>query len=320
MLTRRDIRMKVMQALYAFMQSDNKRLDTGEKKLIESIERIYLLYTWQLSFVLEVFDFARKRIEENSQKLLPSYEDLHPNMRFVNNRIAIALANNKHYNDLSDKAKTNWSLHEEMVRKFYNTLKESDAYRQYMEAPKATFEDDKNILLFMVREMLVGFELLQSHFEEMDIHWVDDYDTVLILLERTLKSWKASHDEYVKLPPLIKESIDDEQDDLYFARQLYKKVLLNTNQYDQMIEEKISNWEFDRVARVDIILLRMAVCEFLEFPYIPVKVTINEYIDISKVFSSPKSKLFINGMLDKMALHFREEGVLKKSGRGLIEN
>jgi transcription antitermination protein NusB len=320
MLTRRDIRIKVMQSLYAFMQSENNRLDIGEKKLLDSIDRIYSLYIWQISFILEIFGFARRRIEENSRKMLPTHEDLHPNLRFVQNRIGLSWANNQHLLGLSEKLKTNWTLQEEMVRRFYNELRESEAYHKYMEAPRANFEDDRNILLFIIREMMVNDDLLQSYYEEIDIHWVDDYDTVLILLERTLKLWKASFDAYEKFPPLIKESHDEEQDDLWFARQLFSKVLLHSNKYDKVIEEKISNWEFDRVARVDIILLRMAVCEFLEFPTIPVKVTINEYIDISKIFSSPKSKLFINGMLDKLAIHFRQEGILNKTGRGLIDN
>lgn len=320
MLTRRDIRIKVMQAVYGFMQSDNNRLDAGEKKLIESIDRIYTLYVWQLSFILEIAAFSRRRIEENSQKMLPTYEDLNPNLRFVNNRLVLALESNRDYQTLSSKAKTNWTLQEELIRKFYNTLRETEGYQAYMAQEKCTFEDDRNILLLMVRDLMVNFELLQSMYEEMDIHWVDDYDTVLLLLERTIKGWKAGSDEYTRLPSLIKETIEGEDHDMLFARKLYKKVLLNYSKYDEIIAAKISNWEFDRVARVDIILLRMAVCEFLEFPSIPVKVTINEYIDISKIFSSPKSKQFINGMLDKLAIHFREEGTLQKVGRGLIDH
>jgi N utilization substance protein B len=309
-----------MQAIYGFMQSEDNRLDAGEKKLIESIDRIYTLYIWQISFLLELLTFARRRIEENSQKMLPTYDDLHPNMRFVQNKLLLALESNRDYQILSAKAKTNWSLDEELIRKFYNILKETEEFRSYMSAEKSTFEDDRNVLLFMVRDLMVNFELLQSRYEEMDIHWVDDYDTVLILLERTLKGWRASSDEYTRLPSLIKESIDGEDNDMLYARQLFKKVLIHYSKYDEIIAAKISNWEFDRVAKVDIILLRMAVCEFLEFPSIPVKVTINEYIDISKIFSSPKSKQFINGMLDKLSIHFREEGTLNKTGRGLIDH
>lgn len=320
MLTRRDIRIKVMQALYAFIQSENNRLDLGERKLLESIDRIHQLFVWQLSFLQEVNDFALRRIDENSQKMLPTHEDLHPNKRFTENRIIGALRNNRSFATLSNKARINWSLQEEMIRKFYNELRVSEPYIKYMEQETNTFEDDREILLFMVRDMMVNFELLQYHYEELDINWVDDYDTVLILLERTLKNWKPSFDEYTPLPPLIKSNIDGEEDDLLFASQLFKKVLMHYPKYDQIIEEKISNWEFDRVAKVDVILLRMAVCEFLEFPSIPVKVTINEYIDISKIFSSPKSKQFINGMLDKLAIYFKEEGKLIKTGRGLIDH
>jgi transcription antitermination protein NusB len=320
MLTRRDIRIKVMQALYAFIQSENNRMDQGEKKLLESIDRIYTLYIWQISFLLEIADFANRRIEENRLKMLPTEEDLNPNTRFVDNRLFKGLAENRDFKALSERYKTNWSLQEEMIRKFYNELRESQAYAEYMNKEENSFEDDREILLYITRNMLVNFELLQYFYEESDINWVDDYDTVLILLERTIKGWREKQTPETHLPSLIKPVIDGEDDDLLFAKQLYRKVLLHYEKYDRIIEEKISNWEFDRVARVDIILLRMAVCEFLEFPSIPVKVTINEYIDISKIFSSPKSKLFINGMLDKLALHFRNEGTLVKTGRGLIDH
>lgn len=320
MLTRRDIRIKVMQALYAFVQSENQRLDQGEKKLFESIEKIYRLYIWQLSFITEVVRFARKRIEENKQKLLPTKEDLKPNTRFIDNKIIVSISENRDFQDFNNKYRVNWALHEELIRKFYNLLKGTEEYNSYMTKPENSFEDDRNIILFMLRNLMVNFELLQYLFEEMDIHWVDDYDTALLMLDRTIKNWKESRGCTRKLPPLIKPSINNEDDDKIFAGQLFRRVLLNCNKYDEMIENKISNWEFDRVAKIDIILLRMAVCEFLEFPSIPVKVTINEYIDISKIFSSPKSKQFINGMLDKLAIQMKEEGMMKKSGRGLIEN
>jgi transcription antitermination protein NusB len=320
MLTRRDIRIKVMQALYAFYLSENSRPDQGEKKLAESLDRIYQLFIYQLSFINEVAEFAEKRIDENRQKLLPTPEDLNPNTRFTRNRIILSLRENRDFINLSNKHRINWVLDEELIRKFYNEFKATEEYLQYMEKSSCTFEDDREILLFMVRNRMVSFELLQYHYENIDIHWVDDYDTVLLMLERTLKGWKENQDAATHLPQLFKPGIDGEDDDFRFAIELFRKVLVLSVKYDKIIEEKISNWEFDRVAKVDIILLRMAVCEFLEFPSIPVKVTINEYIDISKIFSSPKSKLFINGMLDKLALYFREEGTLIKTGRGLIDN
>jgi len=309
-----------MQALYAFYLSENNRPDQGEKQLADSLEKIYQLYIRQLSFLDEVVKFAEKRIDENRQKLLPTPEDLNPNTRFVENKIIDSLRANRDYQNFSEKIRINWSLQEEMIRKFYNELRSTDEFRKYMEKASVTFDDDRELLLFMVRNMMVSFEILQYHYEEMNIHWVDDYDTVLQMLERTLKGWKEKQDPTTHLPALYKQVLEGEDDDYRFAMDLFRKVLLHSSKYDAIIEKKISNWEFDRVAKVDILLLRMAVCEFLEFPTIPVKVTINEYIDISKIFSSPKSKLFINGMLDKLALHFREEGTLKKSGRGLIDN
>lgn len=309
-----------MQAIYAYIQSENSRLDQGEKKLLESIDRIHQLYIWQLSFLREIVDFAQRRMEENSQKMLPTPEDLNPNTRFVNNRLVLSITENRDFVAYCNKYKTNWSLQDELIRKFYNELRSTEAYISYMESENSSFEDDREILLFLVRDMMVNFELLQYFYEDLDIHWVDDYDTVLVLLERTIKGWKENQEPHLHLPQLIKTNLDGEAEDRTFARQLYMKVLINSPEYDKIIEEKISNWEFDRVAKIDIILLRMAVCEFLEFPSIPVKVTINEYIDISKVFSSPKSKQFINGMLDKLALHFKETGLMNKIGRGLIDH
>ncbi len=320
MLSRRDIRIKVMQELYAFDQSDNDRLDVGEKQLLQSIENIYQLFIWQLSFLTELVEFAQQRMEENKLKFFPTEDDLKPNKRFVENRLINQIVNNRDFIKLRTHFKINFSEQKEMIRKFYNLIRQSPDFKKYMETGKDTYENDKAFITTLIKKHLVDFESLQYFFEDKDIHWVDDYDTVLILLERFAKSYKESYDEFYKFPTLLKINIDGQQEDKLFAKQLFRKCIAGEEKYDDIIVKNVTNWEFDRIAKMDIILIRMALCEFMHFPTIPVKVTINEYIDISKIFSSPKSKIFINGMLDKLAQIFKEEGLLKKSGRGLIEN
>lgn len=320
MLTRRDIRIKVLQAAYAFIQSENDRLDQGDRYLIGSIEKIHQLYIWQLGFIIEIFDFANKRIEENKQKLVPSQEDLDPNTRFIDNRIINILRENKDYKKFHDAYKVNYSIEPEMIRKFYMEFKRTEAYEEYMEASRSGYHEDREIVLEMLHKHIVNYDLLQSFFEEMDINWVDDFDTSLILIDKTIRGLKPNQDEFTRLPDLLKTNLEGEPEDKIFARNLFRKTIINIEKYDEIITTNASNWEFERIAKMDLLLLRLAICEFLEFPTIPVKVTINEYIDISKLFSSPKSRVFINGMLDKLASEFTEKEMMRKSGRGLIND
>ena len=319
MLSRRHLRIKVLQAVYAFFQSDNGDLAKGEKQLLISIEKIRELYIHQISFLIEIRDLALKRSEENKKKFFPTDEDLNPNMRFVENKALTQLEDNREFRKFHDKLKVNWSNEPEMVRKAYLTLKESEFYKKYMEHEESSYVLDQDILVKIVKKNFSGYELLETYYEDKSVYWAfDAYQIANLLLMKLLKSMKEADDEYTALPELLKSN-EDEEEDKVFVINLFRKTILNSEKYEELIDEKAKNWELDRIAMMDRILIKMALAEILAFPSIPIKVTLNEYIEISKYYSSSKSKVFINGILDKLIADLKEKELIKKTGRGLLE-
>ncbi len=320
MLSRRFLRIKALQAIYAFMQDGPESMNSGEKQLLVSLDKLYELYIRQLSLLIEVSDFARRRIEENKLKFLPTEEDLHPNTRFTDNRFIAQLANNRDYLKKSHSFKISWADEEELIRKLYNTLRESDFYITYMDGPEPSYNDDKELAENIFNRIFAESELLQSFFEERSIYWSDDFEISLIMLQKTIKGFRADHDEFTPLPALLKDEYDaDGSEDLDFVKNLYRKTIIHSDEFNTIIADKAQNWELDRIALMDILLLKMAMTEFIDFPSVPVKVTLNEYIELAKSFSTPKSKIFINGILDKLIVEFKATGKLVKTGRGLME-
>ncbi|MBK9290289.1 MAG: transcription antitermination factor NusB [Bacteroidetes bacterium] len=320
MLSRRHLRVKVLQELYAWFQSGNTSLDQGEKQLLKSINKLYELFVYQLSFLTELVRFAERRIEENKKKLLPTGEDLNPNMRFVENRVIAAIDNNRDFRRKEAHYHINWADEQEMVRRFYNMLRETTAFKLYMSQPKSSFAEDRKLVLFIIENLFTEFELLQSYYEEKSIYFVDDYHLVTYLLLMFVRHLKE--DEFgpdTPLPDLIKTAQDEDNEDLDFVKQLFRKTILNSKQWDEEIAKVVDNWELERIAVMDVIILKMALTELTHFESIPVKVTLNEYIDISKYFSTSKSKVFVNGILDRLVSEFRQNGRIRKTGRGLIE-
>lgn len=319
MLSRRHLRVKVLQALYAYFQSGNARIDQGEKQLLLSINKLYELFIYQLSFLVEVARFAEFRIEENKGKHLPTAEDLNPNMRFVQNKVLNAIANNRDFLKKEMLYKINWADDRELVRKFYVTLRESEAYEQYMSKPKNTFDDDRKLILYMIEEMFTEFDLLQSYYEEKSIFFVDDYHLVSYLLMKFVKFMDKTFDDNAALPDLLKTEQDDENEDLDFVKILFRETILHSEAWGSMIAASTSNWELERIAVMDVLILKMALTELVTFKSIPIKVSMNEYIDISKYFSTARSKVFVNGILDKLIADMKANGQIVKTGRGLME-
>jgi N utilization substance protein B len=302
------------------MQDGPESMNSGEKQLLVSLDKLYELYIRQLSLLIEVSDFARRRIEENKLKFLPTEEDLHPNTRFIDNRFITQLANNRDFLKKSHSFKISWADEEELIRKLYNTLRESDFFISYMDGPEPSYNEDKELAENIFNRIFAESELLQSFFEERSIYWSDDFEISLIMLQKTIKGFRADHDEYTALPALLKDEHDaDGSEDLDFVKNLYRKTIIHSEEFNTIIADKAQNWELDRIALMDILLLKMAMTEFIDFPSVPVKVTLNEYIELAKSFSTPKSKIFINGILDKLIVEFKANGKLVKSGRGLME-
>ena len=284
----------------------------SNKKLAKDFARFW---NCQLGKI-EVKKFAERRIEENKQNHFPTEEDLNPNMKFVNNRILNALDDNKHLMSLEEKYKINWAdSREDFIRKLYVKLTETPEYQEYMSNGKDSFSDDKRFLDTVIDTYMPENGLLFDYYSDRDLSFNSDYQVAIYLLWKFINDLSASFDASSKLPPIYKA----EEDDKEFVIKLFEKTILHSGEYRELVKANISNWDYDRLALMDKILIFMALTEFCEFHSIPVKVTINEYIEISKFYSTPESRRFVNGMLDKLASVLKENGKLVKTGMGLID-
>lgn len=318
LLNRRQLRIKVMQSLYAFFQSEDENIIVAEKELIKSIEKYYELLLYQLAFIVEVADFASKVQDDAKQKYLPSTQELKTNCRFRDNVIISNIADNIDFIKKIDNKKVNWNEGSEIVHKTFTAFRNTEAYKNYMNLPEVSFQDDKNIVLNFFETQIVDSELLLNYYEERSIYWVDDLDLVDYTLHKFLKSFKEEvnvSDTY----SIFQFDETDEKEDHEYIVNLFKKTIFNEAAYEKLISEKTKNWEVERIAMMDVLLMKMAICEVLEFSNIPIKVSLNEYIEISKLYSTPKSKIFINGILDKIVEELAENKKIKKVGRGLMQ-
>jgi transcription antitermination protein NusB len=320
MLSRRLLRIKVLQALYAHFISENDRVDNGERQLFVSIDKLYDLFIYQLSLLAEITDFERLRMEEAKLKFLPTAEELNPNTRFIDNRFIAQIVKNRDYRKHVDLLKISWAEEDELIRKLNIQIRESKEYSRYQSQEEDSYEADKSFIIKIFVKFICQSELLQSIYEEKSIYWADDFDTVSVLIQKTIKDFREVWDEFKPLPGVFgSNGEDDSKEDQEFVKQLYRKTIIHSAEFEEIISRKADNWDYERIALMDIILLKMAIAELTEFPSIPVKVTLNEYIELSKGYSTPKSKVFINGILDNLISEFKESKRIKKTGRGLME-
>ena len=315
MLSRRHLRIKVMQAVYAFSQFENESIPAHEKELMKSIYKTEELFLYFLSSLLEIRHFAEKTLEEAKSKRLPTKEDLAPNLKFIQNKLLVYINKNESVKKAIASNGIEWSEYGDLMKKIYTNFKTSEAYTEYMSAPTSSFEEDREIVIRFYKSYIADEEMLLHRFEELNIHWSDDWYFINGYVLKYLKDVMPEHSPNRALPGLFK----DEEDDLDFVKNLFRKTITNTKEYQDLIVNQAKNWEEDRIAIMDFILMKMAICELTEFPSIPVKVTLNEYIELSKNYSTPKSKVFINGILDKLVPALKTEGKIKKVGRGLVE-
>lgn len=316
MLNRRFLRIKVLQSIYAYRQSDSSNLPQAERQLLAGVDDLYKLFVSQLSFWVEVKQFAERRIEENKLKHLPTEEDLNPNLKFVNNRILKALEDNSHLMKLVKQYKINWTdSREDFIRGMFALLVGTPEYQEYMNNGKDSFNDDKRFLATVIDTYMPENGLLYDYYSDRDLSYNSDYQLAIYLLWKFVSELPASFDEFSELPPVFKAEKDDKE----FVVKLFEKTILHADEYVELVKVNISNWDYDRLALMDKILIFMALTEFVEFHSIPVKVTINEYIEISKFYSTPESRRFVNGMLDRLATELKEKGKLVKTGLGLVD-
>ena len=311
MLSRRLLRIKVAKNLYAHLKSGSTNLMASEKNLIVSIDKAYDLYIQMMSLIVDVARYAENRIELAKQKKLPTYEDLNPNRRFVDNAIVNLLANAESVSDAIATRKLSWSHYPETVKDIYNRMIESDFYKKYMSAPVCTFTDDKKFVeaFYMALE---EDEALAEKLDEISILWNDDLSFALYMVIRTVSGMKQSHTDIKMLPKFKSE------DDLDFACTLFRKALVQYEENQDLVDRYTSNWDVERIAFMDNLIISIAIAELTTFDSIPVKVTLDEWIDIAKYYSSPTSSNFVNGVLDKIVSELTASGRIKKSGRGLL--
>jgi len=311
-LNRRHIRVKVMQSIYAMHQKNSDELEKEEKFLIQSIDNIQDLYLIMLSSLIEIRKKEVIFLEASSKKHLATPEEKKPNTKFIHNAVLQLLEENSSLSIALEKRKiNNWSMNDDYILILLNEIKKSSLYQKYMSTKKTTFEEDKQFVVDMFTEVLAPNEKLYEYLEDHKLTWIDDIPLVNTQIQKQLKQITEKDD--FRVVKLYKDEEDKE-----FVSLLFRKTVLNEIELAKEYIDKTPNWDADRIAEIDTIILKMAICEFLKFPSIPVKVTINEYLEIAKEYSTPKSSIFINGILDNLVKEFENENKIKKTGRGLM--
>ncbi|MBQ4805660.1 transcription antitermination factor NusB [Aquimarina sp. MMG015] len=314
MLTRRHIRVKVMQSLYALEQTKSDNLDKEEKFLLFSIDQMYDLFLINLQLLVEIRKHAVDFLEKSQKKYLATSEEKNPNQKFINNEVLLLLEKNTELKEAMDHKKMNcWDLDDEYVKILWKEISTSELYSDYMDTKMSSFKEDKDFILDVFKEIIAPNDKLYEYIEDKKLTWIDDLPLINTGIIKMLRKVKQTHDEHMSLPRLYKDA-----DDKKFAKDIFRKTALNGVEFAKEIEGKTPNWDKDRIAELDKAVIKMAICEFQKFPSIPVKVTINEYLEIAKEYSTPKSSIFINGILDKISKEYQENGKLNKVGRGLM--
>ncbi len=312
MLGRRQLRAKAMQSIYAHYRSGDD-VRKVEKNMMREIDEIQNLYYYLLNFLKALQAEAEKKIETGLQKNLPTEEEKNPNLKFVNNRVFQILNENNILNAFTEKHKEfTWDA-EVYPSKVLKQLQSRDLYKDYMHSDKNSFAEDKKFMLKVFEKFVAPNEEISEFISDKNLHWADDLHIANTMVLNTLKNLKEDQPPTEPLLTLVKD-----EEHLEFTQDLYRKTIAHEKETTQIIDEKASNWELDRIALVDRIILQMALTELLYFPNIPPKVTINEYVEMAKAYSTPNSKIFVNGILDKTLKELKSNDKLNKYGAGLL--
>ena len=307
MINRVLIRLKIIQIVYAYYQNGSKNLDSAEKELFFSLSKAYDLYNYLLMLMVALTNYARKRIDTAKAKLAPTPEELYPNMKFVENKFVAQLEGNKQLMDYAANQKRSWSNDEDFVKGLYEKIQASDIYKEYMASSETSYEADRELWRKLYKTFIFHNEDLDSLLEDQSLYWNDDKDIVDTFVLKTIKRFDESTGSKQELLPMFKD-----MDDKLFATKLFHQAILKGSDYRQRIEKHIKNWETDRIASIDLYIMQVALTEIMTFPTIPISVTLNEYIDIAKHYSTPKSGIFINGILDSIVNELKSEQLLLK--------
>ena len=287
-------------------------MSVATKNLTHSIDSTYQLYFQMLALVPALAEYARERIEIGLNKKLPTYDDLHPNYRFVESNVISIFEHTESLTKRAAKEGLDWDTHPEVVRNIFDKMTQSDFYQKYMQAERTSFRDELSVVEEIFVQCVQDNEMVEQALEDISIHWADDLDYVLTMVVRTLRALRPEAEQLALLPQFKNE--DDEK----FATDLFTRAVVAHSENIALLEKYTQNWDMERIAFMDIIILSVAITELTQFPYIPVKVSLDEYIEISRYYSTLGSPQFINGILDKAVTDLNESGKINKMGRGLL--
>ena len=308
MINRILLRIKIVQITYAYLKNQSQSVDLAEKELFLSIEKTFNLYHFLLLLIVETTTHAQKRLVAGKNKLRPTNEELNPNIRFAENKFAYQLSNNESFKNHVSTYKLSWENYPTVIKSIYETIINSDYYAEYMNAPTTSYEADRELWRKIFKRCILINEELDSALEEQCIYWNDDIDIVVSFILKTIKKFDEENGNQQALLPMFR---DDE--DKIFASKLFRNTIENIDEYKSIIDENTKNWEIDRIAFMDTVIMQIALAELLSFPSIPINVTLNEYIEISKKYSTEKSNTFINGVLDNIVSQLKKENKLIKA-------
>lgn len=311
MLSRRLLRIKVIKSLYSHFKSDSDSMTLSEKQLNKSIDKTYELYHMMMWLVVEIKRYAAERIEIGKNKKLPTKADLNPNTKFVDNMLIDQIEQSIELVDFLKRYKLSWEDNSDLIKSLYTLMVESDIYNKYMNSGKSSYKDDVNFIAELYETIISEYEPLEDALEETSILWSDDSDFAIIMTLRTIEDCRQNQE----VLPLLPQFKND--DDMNFGRHLFRRALSGYKENLAYVEKFTQNWDVERIAFIDNIIMTTALAEMLEFESIPVKVTMDEYIEISKYYSTPGSSPFINGVLDKIVESLNAENKIRKTGRGL---
>lgn len=308
MINRVLIRLKVVQIIYAYYQNGGKNLDTAEKELFFSLSKAYDLYNYLLLLMVEVTKQANKRLNAAKNKLVPSKEDLFPNTKFVENRFIAQLEVNKQLMEFANTQKKTWDNEPDFIKSLCEKIMNSDIYKEYMASTTSSYEEDRELWRKLYKNIIFNNADLDQVLEDQSLYWNDDKEIVDTFVLKTIKRFDEKNGAKQELLPEFKD--EEDQD---FARRLFRRTILNADYYRHLISENTKNWDLDRVAFMDVIVMQIALAEILSFPNIPISVSLNEYVEIAKLYSTHKSGSFINGTLDGIVNSLKKENKLTKN-------
>jgi len=304
-----------MQVLYAYSLSEDKNLPDFEKSLLKNVEEVDEMYIWTLNLLDEVAEYVLIDVEGIANKWIPSVKDqTFSSTKLNSNTFIESLRQNREYLEKVKRYKVDWSYDPEIVRSIFAQLKESEAYLEYLEQEDRSISTEKDIIKYIFKKLILKSTDVEQAFEARFINWPVDREVLQAMIAKTFKNFSSEVPAKNQLADLTPSWIEDKD----FILDLLKLTIKYAKEYQDLISEKTKNWEADRIALIDNLLMRMAITELIHFPTIPVKVTINEYIELSKAFSTLKSSTFINGILDKILSDLTTQRRIKKEGRGLI--